>query len=189
MCTQVLIFPVPGYTETVIIQTTVVFRESQGVRLKESSSSSTQYGSKMLHLFLGTNPESQHIINHSVFIYLHLWVPSESMGGAFLIRPIRILYSPKRSLGQLWDDEGMFLVFQGKRSCFLTALVASGDVPHLCCRGMSWNLSHHEAQHWDILGYCQARKWPQKLKQQKNPRGFWCTLTARRFTAQKLPHS
>lgn len=95
MCTQMLIFPVPGYTGTVVTQTTVVLWKSQGVRLKESSSSSTQYGSNILHLFLGTNPESQHIINHSVFIYLHLWVPSESMGGAFLICPIRISYLPR----------------------------------------------------------------------------------------------
>lgn len=105
-----------------------------------------------------------------MFIYLHLWVPSESMGGAFLICPIRISKSPKRSLEQVWEDEGMFLVFQEKWSCFLTALVASGNMSSSCFRRMSWNLSHHEAQHWGSLGYCQSRKWPQKLKQQKTPR-------------------
>lgn len=84
------------------------------MRLKESSSSSTHYGSERIHLFLGTNPESQHIINHSAFIYLHLWVPSVSIGGAFLICPIWTSESPKRSLEQVWEDEGMFLVFQEK---------------------------------------------------------------------------
>lgn len=51
---------------------------------------STQYGSKMIHLFLDTDPGSQHIINHSTFIYLHLCFPSESVGGAFLICLVRI---------------------------------------------------------------------------------------------------
>lgn len=90
------------------------------------------------------------------------------MGGAFLLCPVRIPWSPKRSREQVWEDEAVFLALQKHCSCILTTPVACRNVSSSRCRGVSWNLSCHEAQRQGSLAYWQSRKPPQKLKQEKS---------------------
>lgn len=98
-----LIYPVSGYIEAMIKERPELFIKSQSRVWAEEKQqvASTQYGSKTIHLFLDTNPGSQHIISHSAFIYLHLCFPSERSFSDLLLQDSLVSQKvPKRSLGR-----------------------------------------------------------------------------------------